>query len=488
MSADSKPRASANAISNAVGYVLITLVTIVCTPYYIKFVGNTRYGVLALVWLLFAYFNIFDFGISRATQNQLAKARNSSSEERARIFGTALLCNFILGVSGALLFFFISKKLMAYYIKVPDELTAEIDRGLPWIALLIPIWIMGGTFIATLEAFERFFRLNVLQTTGSAIYQITIVLAVAFIAPRIDVAIIAGTLGRVIWVLLTGISAIRLVGQADGLQIDRQVARRLFHYGSWVAGAAMLAPVLSTIDQFVVGSMISAQSVAFYSVASSASSKAKIIPESLARALFPRLSQYGLEMAKELTMKGMTFVGTTAAGLYAGAIFLAKPVFQLWLGREFGSEAAPIAEILFVSIWLIGLAWFPYAMSQSQGRPDLPTKINFIEAIPYLAILWLLISLFGMRGAAIAAVLRGGADTLLQSKAAGFRIRELKPLAGGLLLVIGAAILAQSIDLGIILSLGMAAACFLFAGIQLMRHPTVRSYAIGFLRKLKFAA
>jgi len=126
-----KTRAGANAISNLVGYVLITLVTIVCTPIYIRYVGNARYGMIALVWLLFSYFNVFDFGISRATTNQLAKSRFGSRAERATFFWTALCSNVTLGSFGAVLFFLISKQVLSFYIKVPDELTAEVDRALP---------------------------------------------------------------------------------------------------------------------------------------------------------------------------------------------------------------------------------------------------------------------------------------------------------------------------------------------------------------------
>jgi O-antigen/teichoic acid export membrane protein len=481
-----KPRAGANAISNLAGYVLITLVTIACTPFYIRYVGNARYGMIALVWLLFSYFGIFDLGISRATTNQLAKLRDGSSAERATFFWTALFSNLALGICGALLFRLISKQLLSYYIKVPDDLVVEIDRALPWAALLIPLTIANSVFVATLEASERFFKLNVLQTIGSATYQLLTLAAVASIAPRIDVAIIAGTIGRLVTILLIAISAVQIIGVSHFARFNGQVAAKLFRYGGWVALAGIIGPFLTSIDQFVIGSMIGAQAVAYYSVSSSAASRANIIPVSLSRALFPRLSQHKLEDAKDLTMTAMAIVANTTAGLYSGAILLASPAFQLWLGEEFGSQAGPLAEILVVGMWFIGIAYFPFVMLQAQGRPDLPTKINLAETIPYFTVLWILITLYGLRGAAIAWAMRAAADTFLQFIVAGFRFGELKRFAGGFLLVIAATVIAQTTSLPVATTLVLAAICLLISAVQILRHPTLRSYAFEFLRKLRF--
>ena len=483
MNSNSKPRAGANAISNLAGYVLITLVTIVCTPFYIRYVGNVRYGMIALVWLLFNYFGILDFGISRAATNLIAKARHGSSAERATFFWTALFSNLGLGICGAFLFFLISKQLLSFYIKVPDELTTEIDRALPWVALLIPLTIANTVFVATLEASEQFLKLNVLQTIGSATYQILTLAAVVLIAPRIDIAIIATTIGRFIAIVLTAVAALQIVGVSPLAHVDRQVAIQLFRYGGWVALAAVIAPLLNSFDQFVVGSMIGAQAVAYYSVSSTAATRLNIIPMSLARALFPRLSMHKPAEAEDLTKTAMAIVANTTAGLYSGAILLVGPAFQLWLGKEFGSQAGPLAEILIVGMWFMGIAWFPFAMLQAQGRPDLPTKINLAEIIPYFAVVWLLITLFGVRGAAIAWVLRAAADTLLQYFVAGFRFGELKRFTGGFLMVAAAIIITQTTNLHIAGAVALAGVCFLISAVQMLNHPNIAILRVRFLEE-----
>lgn len=485
MSSKPKKRVGANALSNLAGYILLTLVALVCIPLFIRIIGEARYGILALVWLLFGYFGFFDFGLSRATANRLAKAADAPRRERAAIFWTALLSNLALGACGALIFFLVSRQLLSFYVKVPDDLLAEIDRGLPWIALLIPLATMNGVFVATLEASERFFRLNVLQVIGSTIFQVLPLIAVAMIAPRIDIAIIASAIGRALAVLLNAVSALQIVGLSHLLRADRKIAGQLFRYGGWVALFSIMAPLIVTIDQFIIGAMIGVQAVAYYSVSYSVAGRANIIPLSLSRALFPRLSQHGAEQARTVATNAMALLANTTAGMYAGAILLSRPALELWLGREFAASAAPVMEILFVGIWLNGLAYVPFSLTQAQGRPDLVAKISMIEFVPYLVVLWFMISWFGLRGAAIAWALRSGVDTLIQYKVAGLRIEGLTRLAGDFLLLVLAVMIAQMADAGLAITLGLAAVCLLLSGVQMLRHPTLRSYALGFWKSVR---
>lgn len=482
----SKKRIGANALSNLVGAILLTLVVVICTPVYIHIIGEARFGILALVWLLFGYFGLFDLGLSRATANKLAKAKDDSPTKRSTIFWTALWSNLALGICGAFIFLLVSKQLLSFYIKVPDAFTSEIDRGLPWIALLIPLLTINGVFVATLEASEEFIKLNILQITGSTIFQVLPLVGVVLIAPRIDVAILASAIGRAIAMFLTAVFSLRIIGFSNFYRIDLLIARQLFGYGGWVAVCSVVAPLLTTLDQFFIGTMISATAVAFYSVAYSIAGRANVIPLSLARALFPRLSQHNQEEAKALTMSSLKLLVLPTVLMYAGGILLSKIALQLWLGVDFAAQSVPVLQILLVGAWINGLAFIPYAMTQAQGRPDLVAKISLLEFIPYLIVLIGMISFAGLRGAAIAWTIRAAVDTVLQFKIARLPIKELTHVAFGFIFLIATAVIVETTNINVLLSLGLAAALFIASSIQMLLNPKVQNYVLAFAKILKF--
>ncbi len=77
--------------------IAVALVTI---PIYLRLVGEARYGVISIVWVLLGFFGYLDLGLSRAVTNALAKLRNASQPERARVLLTTMGINFGMGLIG----------------------------------------------------------------------------------------------------------------------------------------------------------------------------------------------------------------------------------------------------------------------------------------------------------------------------------------------------------------------------------------------------
>ena len=59
-------------------------VALVTVPIYIRHVGDARYGVISIMWVLLGYFGFLDLGLSRAATNALAKLLREGAATRAR--------------------------------------------------------------------------------------------------------------------------------------------------------------------------------------------------------------------------------------------------------------------------------------------------------------------------------------------------------------------------------------------------------------------
>ena len=120
-----------NSAYNLLGSVIPLGVSLVTIPIYLNLIGEARYGVLAIAWLLLGYFGIFDLGLGRATAQRIAAQHGASSEERAQTFWTALTLNIVLGVVGGLLIWPVATYFFGGVFQIEDGLRSEMIAAVP---------------------------------------------------------------------------------------------------------------------------------------------------------------------------------------------------------------------------------------------------------------------------------------------------------------------------------------------------------------------
>jgi len=135
----------------------------------------------------------------------------------------------------------------------------------------------------------------------------------------------------------------------------------------------------------------------------------------------------------------------------AGFFLLAPDLLDLWLGEDFRISSTPVMQWLAVG-WMVNVfALQPLTALQSTGRPDLVAKTHLAELFPYLLLLWLFTSSFGIAGAAATWALRALFDTVILNEITGKMIPELQ-----------SAVMHTRISLVVVLT-GFVGACFLDA-------------------------
>jgi O-antigen/teichoic acid export membrane protein len=174
--------------------------------------------------------------------------------------------------------------------------------------------------------------------------------------------------------------------------------------------SGIIGPILCSLDQCVNGSMLNVAAVAHYAVPMSLVTRSQVVAAALTRTLFPRMSSVGPDEAHGLASRALLSLAYVYGAICAPAIILTPVFFKYWIGADFAAVAAPVAEILFFGAWINGLAFVPYGLLQSQGRPDVTGKFHAAEVLPFIAILWGLTSAYGITGAALAWNLRCAAD------------------------------------------------------------------------------
>jgi O-antigen/teichoic acid export membrane protein len=402
----SKKAFSANLIYNVVGALLPLATSLGTVPFYIHQIGLARYGVVTITWVLLGYFGFLDFGLSRASANALAKLGTSSPRERSPVLVTAFCCNFGLGLTGGLILFFVGHLILVHVVKVPGSLMRETNAAYPWMAAMLPLGMLSGVATGALESRERFLLSNMLSSFGTMAGQLLPLCAAYTIGPSLEVVIPATLLSRLLTVVIAYIVVIRLEWPVRLWDLDLAWVRKLFGYGSWVSVSSILNPLLDTSNQLIVGAMLGAAAVANYSIPMTLATRSQVFATALARTLFPRNSRASLEEANEITRNATISLAYGFGMVCAPAIFLCGPFLRLWIGHRFAAASEAVGQIVMFGAWTNGVAFIPYGFIQARGRPHVTAKVGLVEIVPFMLVLWLLLSSMGLPGAAWAWTIR----------------------------------------------------------------------------------
>lgn len=471
---------SRNTLHNIAGATVPLIVALVTVPLYLRFIGEARFGALSIVWVLLGYFGLFDLGLSRATANSIARLNDAPVADREEVFWSACAVNLALGFLGGLCLYLVGKPALGQWLKMTPALHVEAVAALPWIAGSVPIATLSGVLAGVLEGRQRFAVVNLIQATGTILFQVVPLLAAVIIGPQlpviIPVAVIVRALSMIPFVFALR-SALPLRGRAR-LRFAR--VRELLGYGAWVTVSNVIGPVLDSLDRLLIGVVLGAAFVPAYTVPFSLVARTQVLARALSRTLFPYLSAEPLGQARNRVLDSVVTMGALMIPFAVVGMFALRPFLVLWMGPEFAVRAAPVGEMLLCGMWLNGLASIPLAMLQAQGRPDTVAKFHVLELPPFVVLLWFALRYFGLTGAAFAWVIRATIDAILLTLAAGIGSDIAKRLAPGALLVFCAWVVVRVLGArfnaaGLLLSLlftGVAAA-WSFRSSSFLRHRLV---------------
>jgi O-antigen/teichoic acid export membrane protein len=206
-----------------------------------------------------------------------------------------------------------------------------------------------------------------------------------------------------------------------GFVIDRSHVAPLLRLGGWMTVSNVVSPLMVSLDRFLIGSMVSVGAITYYTAPYEVVTKLWIIPYSLVRVLFPAFAATSGEDRSRLDSLfdiGVDVISLIMLPIVVVTVILAGDVLTYWLGVEFSRNGARVMQWLVLGVYLNSLAMIPSTLLQALGRPDLTAKLHLIELPVFLLVLWSMIHMYGIEGAAIAWVLRVGFDGLLLFAAA----------------------------------------------------------------------
>lgn len=392
-------------------------VSLIATPFVIRFLGADGYGVLILVGLIPMYLGFADFGMSIASTKFGSDAyAQGDTEKEGKVVRTAAVIAFLASLPFGIAIFMLSGWLVTLF-NVPDHLQGEAAMALKFASATFVVNFLNGIF-NTPQLTRLRMDLNTLVTSGFRILGIIATPIVLYVGGGIAGAVFVLMAASVLTLLGHLYISGRLLRNLFELTVDRRAIRPMLKFGGALVVGGVAGILLVNVEKGVLARMVSTTALAFYSVAFTLASMLTMFSSAMIQSLLPAFSQLQTEDKRDqLNSLYSRGIRINLIWLVPALVFLsivAKPFFTIWAGEEFGRESVLPFYILLAGVAFNIVAYFPNTAIIAAGKMDILAKLYWIELAPFAVLVWVLAARFGAVGAAAAWSARVIVDAFIQ--------------------------------------------------------------------------
>jgi O-antigen/teichoic acid export membrane protein len=490
-----------NTALNFLGLVVPMAVGFVTIPLVVRALGTERFGILALVWVVFGYFGLFDLGLGRTTTRYVADClgRDDQAMLPAYVWTTVALQTAI-GLAAACVSHLVAPPIVHRILNIPSGFQAETVLTLRLVGWSLPVMFVSSSFRGALEAAQRFDLVNAVKVPVNILFYLLPLLGVlmGYTLPGIVVLLV---LSRVAALVAWGAMDLRVLPALRVRPVlRRDLVRPLFSFSGWLGLSGILWAVTTSLDRLVIGSLLTVEAVTYYSAPNEAINRVGVVPGSLSMVLFPAFSALDAggraDKTESLFARSTKFLLLSTGPVFILLMFFAGDFLRLWLGPDFAARSTFAVQALAAGALLNAVMIVPNNYLIGIGRVDIAPKYQAFELAGFAALAYGGARLWGISGVAAATALRQAAFAvfLLAVSFSAGRVRFAYVWKRGLGLTLGAlALFAAGLAVNAVLGFGLWGAGVLTAGFAAAAYfglldADERGFVAGALRLRRSAA
>ena len=381
------------------------LFAVVLIPPLIKGLGEERFGVLSLVWIVIGYFSFFDFGIGRALTKIIAeKLGAAQTEEIPGIFWTSFFLIICISLVGSVGLIIVNHYLVYDLFKISKNLQKEVYQAFYILAVSIPIVTITAGLRGTLEAYQKFAVISIIRSILGAFTFLVPVLCLIFTNSLVWI-VISLTLTRLLIFVLYLVQCFKIIDKLKKkIKFDLSLVKPIFKLSSWMTVSNLAGPLIIYLDRFLIGILISAEAIAYYATPYEVMTKLLLIPAAIIGVLFPAFSatyHSDRTFSEKLFNRGVKYSFIFIFPIVLLIMFFTPEGLNIWLGKNFVIESSFVLRILCVGVLVNSLAHLPFSLLQGIGRPDIVGKLQLLELPVFVSLLFIVTKSYGINGVAM---------------------------------------------------------------------------------------
>jgi len=402
-------RLQLNVIANLAGRIGSVAVAVVCTPFYLHYLGVEAYGLIGVYLSLFMLASVLDFGLGTTLNREFARRSTLPEDGGAArdLLRTLSLVSGALALTVALLIAAGSGLIAHHWLRTQDLDAGAIGEAIALMGIALALQWPIGLYSGGLSGLQRQVAINVVLLAAAMARGVGAVVVLATFSPTIEVyflwQIAVGILHAVALGILLGRALPRNTRPA---RVSRAALRSVGGFAAGVSGITVLSVLASNLDRLLLSAWLPLDRFGHYTLAGFVASLSTLAVAPLFNALLPRFSEL-IARKDEVEVAGLYHhaaqtVAVVTLPLASLVIAFAPEILLVWTrDPAIAADAAGPARALAFGATCLALANIPYAIQLGHGWTRLAVRLNAAALLVLPLALYWGVSTAGAVGAAI---------------------------------------------------------------------------------------
>lgn len=396
-----------NTVSNFTAVVCHLAISFFMAPFLVHRLGDSTYGLWAIVTSIFGYMGLLDLGLSSSLVRHIA---SYDSDEKRHLMGTllssALLFYACAGVLGAMIGVSIGLFGMSVF-NIPESIMGQARLTMVIMGVSSLLVFPGHVFTGLLSGLRLYYKTRTAAIVWLGIKTAAIVVAIRSGKGLVWLAIIVVGTEWLRFLTIYLLAKQHLRGVPLRIRgATKQGLRDLLSYGAKVFATMGLRTTSYGSDRIVIGIILSIRWVTFFSIPLTLIHYLKTIPMSLTGTLMPVFSNLeSRKLHSEIRARVVKYSRYLAAivlfsGL--GVLIQGTPFIAIWMGPSYAERGEMVLVFLSLSYILLSLVPCSERLLMGTGNQGILLCVAIVHAPLRLGLSIFLVHVMGIAGVALA--------------------------------------------------------------------------------------
>ena len=401
-----------NALFNAVSSIVPLILSFIFWPYIVESLGESSYGIFALVSTVIGYFSLLDLGLGNAVVKYVAEYAGKNRELTEEVVGVAMSVFLAAGLIGVLVILSIARVLAVDLLKIPPDLVDAAYQAFCAASLGFFVTILLTLFTAILNGLNRY------DISSSALAVMGVVTTVgAVLLLRAGFGLI-----HLVWlniliplavVVFYFLMARKLMpGISFRLRLNRGTLKRILHFGMFALLSRVTDVISSQVNLLVIGAILGMSAVTYYVIPFTILSRLTNLLCRVGMVIFPAISelqgQSRHDTIRELYLTTSRIILSFAAAFTVPLLIFGPRFLYLWMGPEFAARGGLVMQLITAGVFLSLCTNVPTFVVNGLGRPKVSGVAAICTAALFLALMFPGAFYGGIDGVAAAHLISAG--------------------------------------------------------------------------------